>query len=225
MKGDSTGMLNALKYHSSKMLMPSVLVAMNQLSNHDHSRFLTRTNETVGRTASLGQDAANHGVSKAVMKEAVVMQMTLPGAPTLYYGDEAGLCGWTDPDNRRTYPWGREDLELLEFHRDIISIHKNNMALKRGSFVPLLEEYNLFGYGRFCLDNIVLTVINNDYVPRKVSMHVTQTGLKSEDAVERIMLTSEASYNAGCLKVKIDNGKLVVELPPKSAAIYRKVVE
>ena len=83
------------------------------MSNHDDSRFLTRTNETVGRTASLGPDAANHGVSKAVMKEAVVMHMTLPGAPTLYYGDEAGLCGWTDPDNRRTYPWGREDLELL----------------------------------------------------------------------------------------------------------------
>ena len=49
----------------------------------------------------------------AVMREAVVMQMTWPGAPTVYYGDEAGVCGFTDPDNRRTYPWGHEDQELI----------------------------------------------------------------------------------------------------------------
>ena len=41
--------------------------------------------------------------------------MTWVGAPTIYYGDEVGLCGFTDPDNRRTYPWGQEDKELLEF--------------------------------------------------------------------------------------------------------------
>lgn len=224
MKGDSTGMLNTLKYHMSKMLMPSLLVSMNQLSNHDHSRFLTRTNETVGRTASLGPEAANKGVSKAVLKEAVVMQMTWPGAPTLYYGDEAGVCGWTDPDNRRTYPWGHEDLELLEFHRDIISIHKNNIALRRGSFVPLLEEFNLFAYGRFCLDNIIITVINNDDVPRAASLLVAPTGMYSEDWVERIMLTSEDSYNAGSVKHDITNGKLQVMMPAKSAAIFRRVV-
>ena len=225
MKGDSTGMINSMKYHMSRMLMPSLLVAMNQLSNHDHSRFLTRTNETVGRTSSLGAEAANHGVSKAVMKEAVVMQMTWPGAPTLYYGDEAGVCGWTDPDNRRTYPWGHEDLELLEFHRDIIFIHKNNIALRRGSFVPLLEEYNLFAYARFCLDNIVITIINNDDKPRKVSMLVAQTGIRTEDCVERIMLTSEDSYNAGSVRINISNARLEVNMPAKSAAIFRRVNE
>ena len=55
------------------------------------------------------------------MREAVVMQMTWPGAPTIYYGDEAGVCGFTDPDNRRTYPWGREDQQMLEFHRKAIA--------------------------------------------------------------------------------------------------------
>ena len=71
------------------MAMPSWLTAMNELSNHDHSRFLTRTNRRVGRTNSLGAEAANHDVKKAVLLEAVVMQMTWPGAPTVYYGDEA----------------------------------------------------------------------------------------------------------------------------------------
>lgn len=65
----------------------------------------------------LGSDAAEENVRKAVFKEAVLLQMTWPGAPTIYYGDEAGVCGFTDPDNRRTYPWGAEDQELMEFHR------------------------------------------------------------------------------------------------------------
>ena len=95
---------------------------------HDHSRFLTRTNQTVGRTASMGAEAANQNVNKGIMRAAVMIQMTWPGAPTLYYGDEAGLCGWTDPDNRRTYPWGREDQNLIQYHRDIIAIHKEEEA-------------------------------------------------------------------------------------------------
>ena len=76
----------------------SYAISMNELSNHDHSRFLTRTNHVVGRVAELGPEAANKNVNKAVFMEAVVIQMTWPGAPTIYYGDEAGVCGFTDPD-------------------------------------------------------------------------------------------------------------------------------
>lgn len=61
---------------------------MNELSNHDHSRFMTRTNGMAGRIATAGAEAANENVKKAIFKQGVVMQMTLPGAPTLYYGDE-----------------------------------------------------------------------------------------------------------------------------------------
>ena len=68
-----------------------------------------------------------------MFRKAEVDQMTWPGAPTIYYGDEAGLCGFTDPDNRRTYPWGKEDIVLIDFHRDIIRIHKEHEALRTGS--------------------------------------------------------------------------------------------
>ena len=62
------------------MLTPSLQVAMNELSNHDHSRFLTRTNHIVGRVEHLGSRAAEEGVNHAVMREAVVIQMTWIGA-------------------------------------------------------------------------------------------------------------------------------------------------
>ena len=58
--------------------------------------------------------------------------MTWPGAPTIYYGDEAGVCGFTDPDNRRTYPWGREDQEMLRFYREIIRVHKEHTGTEKG---------------------------------------------------------------------------------------------
>ena len=79
----------------SNMMTPSLQVSMNELSNHDHSRFLTRTNHRVGRISYAGPEAASEGVNPAVMREAVTIQMTWPGAPTVYYGDEAGLCGFT----------------------------------------------------------------------------------------------------------------------------------
>ena len=104
LRGNADAFVNAICHHMSNMMTPSLQVSMNELSNHDHSRFLTRTNHRVGRVQELGAEAANENVNVAVLREAVVMQMTWPGAPTVYYGDEAGVCGFTDPDNRRTYP-------------------------------------------------------------------------------------------------------------------------
>lgn len=77
------------------------------------------------------------------------MQMTWVGAPTIYYGDEAGVCGWTDPDNRRSYPWGKEDHELIRFHKEMIRIHKDYEVFSTGSLLYLHAENNLIGYGRF----------------------------------------------------------------------------
>ena len=130
----------------------SYSISMNELSNHDHSRFLTRTNHIVGRVDKLGSEVANQNVNKFVFMEAVIIQMTWPGAPTVYYGDEAGVCGFTDPDNRRTYPWGHEDKELIDFHKAAIKMHKENEVLRTGSYKQLYSAHNVIAYGRFTSD-------------------------------------------------------------------------
>ena len=121
MRPDSLGnpdyFFGAMHHNMARMGGQSYSISMNELSNHDHSRFLTRTNHIVGRVDKLGSEVANQNVNKFVFMEAVIIQMTWPGAPTVYYGDEAGVCGFTDPDNRRTYPWGHEDKELIDFHK------------------------------------------------------------------------------------------------------------
>ena len=154
LRGDSFSFFAAMNHHMSRFQGSSLLVAMNELSNHDHSRFMTRTNGNVGRVGYAGPEAAEKYINKGIMKEAVVIQMTWPGAPTLYYGDEAGVCGWTDPDNRRTYPWGKEDTELIDFHRAAIKIHKENKALRTGGFKAIFGEYNAIGYGRMLRNRI-----------------------------------------------------------------------
>jgi hypothetical protein len=62
---------------------------------------------------------------------------------------EAGVCGFTDPDNRKTYPWGAENKDLISFHKDMIQIHKESEALRVGSFTFLMCEQNIVGYARF----------------------------------------------------------------------------
>ena len=224
LRGDAYSFFSSLRHHMSRFQGQSLLVAMNELSNHDHSRFLTRTNGNVGRVASAGSEAANAYVNKGIMKEAVVMQMTWPGAPTLYYGDEAGLCGWTDPDNRRTYPWGREDIELIEFHRDAISIHKHNKALKKGSFKALLGDYNIIAYGRFLEENIIAVALNNNGVEREIRIPVWQLGVRDDDIMESLMISQKDFYNVGKMEYKIQNGDLVVSLPAFGAGIFRKKI-
>ena len=163
----------------------SVAISMNELSNHDHSRFLTRTNRTVGRTNTLGPEVANNNVNKAVFKEAVVMQMTLPGAPTVYYGDEAGVCGFTDPDNRRTYPWGHEDTELIDFHRVAIKMHKENDVLRKGSYKSLYSAYNVVAYGRFTSDDGAIIIVNNNDDEVRARIPAWEVGLGFDDDVEQ----------------------------------------
>ena len=129
MVGNQDAFVNSMRHYMARFQTSSLQVAMNQLSNHDHSRFLTRTKRRVGRTATSGPEAAGHGINMAVMREAVMMQMTWPGAPTIYYGDEAGLCGWTDPDNRRAYRWGNADGDVIGYHKEMIAIYCLYVAL------------------------------------------------------------------------------------------------
>ena len=109
----------------------------------------------------MGGDAAAKDVDKRVFREAVMIQMTWPGAPTIYYGDEAGLVGWTDPDNRRCYPWGREDQDLIDMHRSLAALRRSLPVLRKGSLKALDAGNGWIAYSRFNETDRVITVCNN----------------------------------------------------------------
>lgn len=222
MRGDAGTFKLTMQYQMSRMQNQSLLVAMNELSNHDHSRFLTRTNRMVGRVGTAGTAAASQDIDEAIFKQGVVMQMTLPGAPTLYYGDEAGVCGWTDPDNRRTYPWGYENFEILEFYRETIAIHRQHKVFKTGSYKPLVEQRDLLCYGRFDMDNAAFVAINTSDTDKTVLIPTWTLGVEDGESFERLIETSREFYNCGRVKVVQENDVVTVTVKANSSVIYHK---
>ncbi|MCI8512288.1 MAG: glycoside hydrolase family 13 protein [Lachnospiraceae bacterium] len=205
----------------SRMPEASLLSAMNELSNHDHSRFLTRTNGTRGRLESMGTAAASMGINYGIFYAAVVIQMTWPGAPTIYYGDETGLCGWTDPDSRRTYPWGREDWEIVELHKYLSGIRNRNRAFRTGSFKALNAENGVIAYGRFNEAERGVVIVNSEGHGRRVRVPVWQAEVAGP-CMYRIMETGEKRYNVGKLAYPVEDGMMTVEVGPYSAMIFEE---
>lgn len=217
--GNIDNFIGSMAHHMSNMLTPSLQVAMNELSNHDHSRFLTRTNHMVGRVEHLGPEAANEYVNKAVMREAVVMQMTWVGAPTVYYGDEAGVCGFTDPDNRRTYPWGHEDQELIAFHKEAIRIHKEHPALKTGSLKILGGEENILSYTRFKGHDRIIVVINNRSERAEVKVPVWEAEIPIKCRMKRLLYSYKEGYTTEYEEYLVEDGEVVANMGPHSALV------
>ncbi len=109
---------------------------MNLLGTHDTPRILTALvddfdgsrEEKAKRRLSRNQ----FEVARERLLAASFLQYTLPGSPSLYYGDEACMEGYKDPFNRRTYPWGREDWEFIEHFKRLGQLRKDYPALRLG---------------------------------------------------------------------------------------------
>ena len=223
--GNADNFVNTMNHFMASMLTPSLQVAMNELSNHDHSRFLTRTNHIVGRVAQLGSKAAEEGINLAVMREAVAVQMTWVGAPTVYYGDEAGVCGFTDPDSRRTYPWGQENRELVEFHKEMIRIHKREKPLRTGSLKMLSWSSNVLAYARFQEGEQIIVVLNNSKELKEVTIPVWQAEGPMKGKMERLMYSWEKSYTTERDIYLVEDGETVVNMGKHSVLIMKPVRE
>ncbi len=219
LKGNADSFRTTMALNMTEFLTPSLETAMNQLSNHDHSRFLTRTSGRPGRVEKLGAEAAAEGVRPEIMREAVVMQMTWPGSPTLYYGDEAGVCGFTDPDNRRTYPWGHEDPLMLEFHRSVIAMHRRYPVLAHGSLRFLGGGDGWLSYGRFSRTDQMVVIFNNRDERMELTLPVWPAGITNDSVLERVFETSGDGFTEEGAAYPLIGGELKIVLLPTSAVV------
>ncbi len=132
----------------------SVDTLMNHLGTHDTARVLTMLGKGDGfigdrqwqSRQTLSDREYNLGVRR--LKAAAVIQYTLPGVPSLFYGDEAGVQGYGDPFCRATYPWGRENADLLEFYRLLGGVRRGCKAFADGDFYTVLATDNAIAYTR-----------------------------------------------------------------------------
>ena len=200
---------------------PALDSALNQLSNHDHSRFLTRTNRTVGTTDTKGPHAAGQNTNKRILELAVLIQMTWPGSPGIYYADEAGQVGWTDPDSRRTYPWGNEDLQLIEFHKQAIKLRKDIKCLKTGSLMRLDAGTGYIIYGRFDEEECCVVAINCADFQMNLNAPVWQLGVPRNGAkMTRKFFCTDNSFNKDEVSAEVKNGRMFITLPAESACVF-----
>ena len=121
---------------------------MNLLGTHDTARILTALMDDFDEKAKRKLSLSQLLTARERLMMASFLQYMLPGAPSLYYGDEAGMEGYKDPFNRRTYPWGREDRELLEHHKRLGQLRKATPALQRGNLEFFQAGDQKLGFSR-----------------------------------------------------------------------------
>ena len=129
-------------------------VLMNLLGTHDTERILTvlggKSGEGVDNdtlsTVKMTQEERKNG--KKMLKIASILQFTLPGIPSIYYGDEAGLEGYHDPFCRLPYPWGREDEEILEHYKKLCRIKREQADLHGAELKFVFKKEGLIVFER-----------------------------------------------------------------------------
>ncbi len=176
---------------------------MNLLGTHDTVRILTALggkeagNRSNAELSVACMTARERACGIARLKMAYTVLATLPGVPSIYYGDEAGLEGYSDPFNRRPFPWGREDEDLCRYYKKIGRIRRKNPVYKTGAFRLLSLNEDALIFARFTDSEAYVTVIN-------------RTKQKQAYAFSSAAVNLISHRRADCLYVK-----------PQSAAIFK----
>lgn len=143
-------------------------VMMNHIGTHDTERAITKiageSCEYRDRNwqSSHFLDAEKYAKGVKLLKCAVALQYTLPGVPSVYYGDEAGLQGYKDPFNRGCYPWGNENQELVSFYRILGEIRKNNKVFSEGYFSPVSSMLGCVAFRRHNENGDIMVIVNRN---------------------------------------------------------------
>ena len=144
---------------------PAFYGAMNFLSTHDTPRLLTilscaQPPTDRGERMHYRLSPAERERGTLLLKLAAVVLYAFPGSPTIYYGDEAGMEGFEDPSNRRTYPWGHEDAALLDYFRTLGALRASRESLQSGDIRYLYAFGRVLCFARQAEDETTICAVN-----------------------------------------------------------------
>ncbi|MBR3243852.1 MAG: 4-alpha-glucanotransferase, partial [Parasporobacterium sp.] len=159
-------------------------------------------------------DEEKYVLGRNRLKMLSVLQYTIPGVPCIYYGDEAGVQGFKDPDNRRTFPWGQEDKDILYHYRMLGLIYNAHPALKDGSFEILDRDGCLFII-RSDESETLLTIVNPSSEKKSFSEQFKKLFNKSFKEKQFVYGLELLTSN----EITITETALDVEVPPLSSMI------
>ena len=148
---------------------------MNFLSTHDTPRILTvlgadHVPGSKEERAVFRLSPARRQLGLKRLRLAALVLFTFPGAPTVYYGDEAGMEGWEDPFNRAGYPWGQEDSELKSFFSKLAHLRREQPALQTGQLHWRWTAGSLLVFARELDGQLLTTVVNAADTPQTLTL-------------------------------------------------------
>jgi glycosidase len=188
---------------------------MNLLDSHDTVRLLWQLTPGAENRAEKEENAANVGAGKQRVRLASLIQYTLPGAPTVYYGDEVGMTGDDDPDDRRTYPWtdtgGSPDTALYAHYKSLAALRKGTGALVGGDFRVLLADdaANTVAYGRKTGSQAAVVALNRGGSTQ--TLHVPVAGYLPDGTTFHAVFGSGGGIVSG--------GELLLDVPALSGIV------
>ena len=184
---------------------------MNLVGSHDKPRVLSSLDGVDDSDQSRHVGAASEK-ARSKMNLIPFFQMTYPGTPTIYYGDELGMVGAADPDNRRGMIWGKGDKELVERYATLAAVRNAYSTLRTGDINPISTGNDaVIAYERFDKNNEVLVLMNNSSKAQKVTID-----LKNIDAKKLYNALDKDSY------YDIADGKITVKVPAMDGLILVK---
>ncbi len=198
---------------------------MNLVDSHDTERVLWALTPGADNTADKELNSANLAEGKRRQQIAALIQFTVPGAPTVYYGDEAGVTGDDDPDDRRTYPWqdtgASPDKAMITYYRTLSIVRQLAPALKDGDFQMLLADdaAGTLAYSRKTNQQASLIAINRSSEVRTVDIPV---GGYLPDGTRLLSLLGPGNNNFVSAVVRA--GKISLTLNPMSARLLVTVL-
>lgn len=143
--------------------------ALNLAGSHDRPRILTILGGSPDSDSLSDEQRFNYRLTDEQKKLAkdrlwlmVLAQMTFPGVPCVYYGDEAGMEGYSDPYNRAAFPWGKEDNDIGSIFRNAIAIRRLLPLFTSGDMTPISPADEVFGFIRSLNGESAVVLINRD---------------------------------------------------------------
>lgn len=170
---------------------------MNVIGTHDTERILTVLGSSITpitegemSISKLSEEELNNGIK--LLKIVVLLQMTLPGIPCIYYGDEAGIEGWRDPFNRRCYPWGNENKVIMAHYLNMTEFRKKNNVLAEGKYKCLIHDKDVFVYERFDDNEKLLIAVNLSSKEITLKLNSTMSDLNNKK--DKVFNVEKESY-------------------------------
>ena len=212
--GDAADFVNAMETLRENYPRFAYYSAMNSLGTHDTARILTLLGAEEGCEHQSKEWRSNYRLgpdqrrrAKELLKLGAALMFAFPGSPTVYYGDEAGMEGFEDPFNRRTFPWGREDSELMGWFSRLGHLRKQSQALRQGDIHYRVGKGPVLAFTRTQGEETILAVFN--------------TG--SEEATLRLRENEEAQLLLGSARFHTEPEGPLLTLQPRTGSLLQIV--